>query len=139
LIAKGIHGLFSGILILSLLFQAGSRTMMNLWFSLDNASFEEQFCVNKDEPEKGCHGSCMMKKINQAPDEKDDITPFTLNIQLRLSDFIPAYGPPLVLNASVTLFRNSFCYFFKYFFSFSFDVFHPPKPLALLNVGQWII
>jgi hypothetical protein len=118
---------------MAFLFQVGSKTMMNLWFALDNASFTEQFCVNKEDPKKGCHGSCMMKKINEAPREKDDLTPFRINIQLRLSDYLPSQGLSDVCFSAVHPIEKSFCYFFKYCFLYSSTLFHPPQTASLCN------
>ena len=107
---------------------------MNIWYHLANESFEEQFCVNKNKPEKGCHGSCMIKKINQAPKEKDELTRFALNIQFHLSSFL--YCPPFPDFNEGTLIKQkkTMLYLFSYLFLKLTRCFHPPEmkiPIAI--------
>ncbi len=101
--------------------------IMNIWFKLANPSFEELFCENKDAPEKECHGCCMIKKINQTPDEKTDFSVPSLLPNHELSNYIVSNQIPVVSNYFEILKVMDQTYLFSYRFRFMSDCFHPPE------------
>lgn len=101
--------------------------IMNLWFQFSNPSFEVLFCENVDKPELECHGCCMMKKINQAPDQKTDFSVPSLLPNHELSTFIVSNHLPVVRNNFEFLNDINQTYLFSYRFSSLRNCFHPPE------------
>lgn len=46
-------------------FQPLGEAFFYLWYVVDNASFTETFCINKEKPELECHGQCHMAMISE--------------------------------------------------------------------------
>lgn len=122
-----IKRIFSLVLIGSFIFQAGGQAYMNIWYWLANASFEEQFCENKSNPEKKCHGSCMIKKINKAPDENKDLSPTFFIVQMELTHFLFDNLFPTIIKSRTFSINNFPTYFFAIQKEKFLRVFHPPE------------
>ena len=117
------------LLIISLGFNIGSGLIMNAWYKWANTSFEKTFCVNIDEPEKKCHGSCKMKMINKAPKEKNDLDPFLFIFKGECSTFLIPDLPIKKLSISELDSKKLFLYFFDYTFNNIVECDHPPELL----------
>lgn len=114
-------------LVFSFFFNVGNQLVMNIWYHIANDSFEQAFCINKEEPKKKCHGSCMMKKINKAPSEKRDINPAIISFNVEFSSFVcsKAYALKLTQNGVKSI--GEYAYLFNYRLIIVYKYFHPPK------------
>lgn len=98
------------------------------FYLVDNSSFTELFCVNKDKPEMECNGKCELAKLNEdsTADQKPSHLDFLqrqvvlfLNPIKNLAIFHFSEGPALVIT-----------YLNNYKFQFLPRITHPPSFLA---------
>lgn len=65
------------ILILFLTFAIVSNALKSgfcfAYYVLDNDSFVENFCKNKDKPELHCHGKCKLMEASKESSDKDSV------------------------------------------------------------------
>lgn len=102
---------------------------MNLWFKFSNPTFEVLFCENLDKPEMECHGCCMMKKINQTPDQKADFSLPSILPGHELSTFIVSNQLAFVKKDFEILNDINQTYLFSYHFNLLSNCFHPPEAI----------
>ena len=119
--------LVAGLMISVFVFLISSGSVMNLWFYLGNNSFEQAFCENLDKPEKSCHGSCKMKKINKAPSSKENF---------KAEDAVLPMEPNFSWMFNIDIFQNEngkditlfqFDIFQSVGINYLADHFHPPE------------
>lgn len=114
-------------MITHILLLNSTGVIMNLWFKFSNPSFEVLFCENVDKPELECHGCCMMKKINQAPDQKTDFSLPSILPGHELSTYIVRDQILFVKNNFEILNDFDQTYLFSYLFNLLSNCFHPPE------------
>ena len=54
--------LFVMLVLGALCFQCMAQLGIRAWFSLNRAAITEAFCINKEQPELDCRGSCLLRK-----------------------------------------------------------------------------
>jgi hypothetical protein len=98
---------------------------MVVFYSVDNKSFTEAFCENKDKPELKCNGKCQMSKLAEQ-DSRNEQNPNILeNLQREITLFI-AYSPSEKFIAIQNKYLSEFLYQNKYSFLFYRKIPHPP-------------
>ncbi|MCS6982311.1 MAG: hypothetical protein N2110_08060 [Flavobacteriales bacterium] len=72
----------SGVLFLVflVLWQAGIRSVLWVWFNYNRQVFAERFCVNRNKPERMCRGACYFVKLtaranSEAPERGRSVLP----------------------------------------------------------------
>lgn len=64
-------------LAFTVLIASMSHTSIWLAFKVDQANIIEQFCINKNGPEKHCHGKCFLsEKLSENTGDEDHPSPF---------------------------------------------------------------
>lgn len=70
-----IQYLFLPLIVISLLMYQFRLTYYVIEYSIDNKSFTEKYCINKDKPSLQCNGKCHLTKI--AKENSENNTPTT--------------------------------------------------------------
>lgn len=102
--------LLSGII----LFCSMSYGMTFLLFKLNQTEIAKTLCINKDRPEKACHGKCFLKdRLEENHNEQDPAAPWTnteesLKINLISSEHLLAEQNVSELQADPLFPDNSF-------------------------------
>lgn len=97
------------------------------YFYLNQEAITDQYCVNKNEPEKNCHGKCHLEKVLNLTTENVNEEPqtFKTNVLLIFQSFEELNENPFFISASFEKIN------FPYLFSvktFQLDkIYTPPK------------
>lgn len=75
---------FSYLLILLVLLQTFSRTVLVMDFTLHRATITARFCVNKARPQLHCDGKCYFAKKLKQQEERENKVPNPLKEQLEM-------------------------------------------------------
>ncbi len=112
------------IFLMATLFHNVRFTYLVSFYTLNNESFTELFCENKDKPELECNGKCSLTKAGIALDkEKNDLT---LNsFQKEIIFYVNFMGSENSFVLSETYLSN-FEYLNTYSFLFTKQITHPP-------------
>ncbi|HZJ37168.1 MAG TPA: hypothetical protein VFD29_11150 [Gillisia sp.] len=121
-----------GLLLLflfSTLFYNIRYSYMVVFYSIDNQSFTETFCENKDKPELKCNGKCQMSKLAEQDPSNDKNPNYLENLQREITLFIS-----LPASEEFIAFQNTrlpiFLYQNQYSFLFSGQIPHPPAKIS---------
>ncbi len=102
---------------------------MVVFYSVDNQSFTEAFCENKDSPELKCNGKCQMSKLAEQ-DSSSQQNPNALeNMQREITLFITSS----ISEEFITLqnkYFSDFLYQDQYSFLFFRQIPHPPAKIS---------
>jgi len=66
---------------------------MSAWYMLNNASFENSYCINIDLPDKMCHGSCAIEELSEPSN------PEQIPINIKLSKWVEFLIPKVVFDS----------------------------------------
>lgn len=102
---------------------------MVVFYSVDNQSFTEAFCENKDKPELKCNGKCQMSKLAEQDSSNEQNPNFLENLQREITLFI-AYSISEELIAVQNKYLSEFLYQNQYSFLFSTQTAHPPAKIS---------
>jgi hypothetical protein len=102
---------------------------MVTFYSVDNKSFTEAFCENKDKPELKCNGKCQMSKLAEQDSSNDKNSNFLENLQREITLFI-THSPIEELIAIQNKYLPNFLYQNQYSFLFSWKIPHPPAKIS---------
>jgi len=62
---------FSALLMILSLLIGFQQTIIVMHFKLNQDALEEKFCINKDQPELQCHGTCYLKRQLQKTESNE--------------------------------------------------------------------
>lgn len=102
---------------------------MVVFYSVDNQSFTEAFCENKDKPELKCNGKCQMSKLAEQDPSNEQNSNFLENLKREITLFISFSAPEEFIgiqNKSLPL----FLYQNQYSFLYSRHIPHPPAKIS---------
>jgi hypothetical protein len=102
---------------------------MVVFYSVDNKSFTEAFCENKDKPELKCNGKCQMSKLAEQDSPNDKNSNYLENLKREITLFI-TYSPFEELVAIKNKYLPDFFYQKQYSFLFSRQIPHPPAKIS---------
>jgi hypothetical protein len=102
---------------------------MVVFYSVDNQSFTEAFCENKDKPELKCNGKCQMSKLAEQDSSNDKNTNYLENLKREITLFI-TYSPIEELITIQNNYLPGFLYQNQYSFLFSRQIPHPPSKIS---------
>lgn len=99
-------------------------------FKLNQKEIEKEFCINKDKPERQCHGKCHLKKELQKTDNTDlELTGISKKIDIILItnyDFTVSF-PETILYDKVSIYKE-----FRLVEPY-LEIFVPPPILLLIQ------
>lgn len=124
-IMKRIRLIFTWFFIALLLFTNLRVNLMYGLYSVDKELFIDLFCVNKDNPEMECDGTCMLDKLaSHTHDDHNDMPPVHHIFQVELNFYV------IDLNFELIPFTESVWHHYKYLNSYTFlsseNIEHPP-------------
>jgi len=67
-----LKSLTSGLLILILLLESGSKSILFLNFEMHQDYIAQNFCEKKDIPDNKCKGNCQLKKEIKEQDDREN-------------------------------------------------------------------
>ncbi|MCM4159697.1 hypothetical protein FHG64_15200 [Antarcticibacterium flavum] len=116
------------IFLIATLFHNIRFTYLVSFYTLNNESFTELFCQNKDKPELECNGQCTIIKAGEDLNkEKNELA--LLSFQQEITYYISVFYPLDETTLIVPL-PQHFYYQNKYNFLFSQKIVHPPIALS---------
>ncbi len=100
---------FSITMTMLFLLVAFQQALIIVNFKLNQKEIEKEFCVNKDKPERQCHGKCHLKKELQKTDNTDlELTGISKKIDIILNtnyDFTVSF-PETILCDKVSIYKE---------------------------------
>lgn len=102
---------------------------MVVFYSVDNQSFTEAFCENKDKPELKCNGKCQMSKLAEQDSSNEQNPNYLENLQREITLFI-TYSISEEFIAIQNKSLPVFLYKNQYTFLFSTLIPHPPSKIS---------
>jgi len=121
-----------GLLLLflfSTLFYNIRYSYMVVFYSVDNQSFTEAFCENKDKPELKCNGKCQMSKLAKQDSSNKQNPNYLENLQREITLFI-TYSTSEEFITIQNTYLPDFLYQNQYSFLFSRQIPHPPAKIS---------
>lgn len=116
-------------IFLAVLIGLTSSSSLFIWLTYEVAQpyVEEMWCVNKDKPEKQCHGKCFLhEQLKEQQEDTPQKVPLNVDDALKLTVFYEPIHPgatvPL-LQVKSLIFNHSELTDQLH----SFDIFHPPR------------
>lgn len=110
-----------------------SSSSLFIWLTFEVAQpyVEKMWCINKERPEKQCHGKCFLHQQLQEQQEDDASKKAPLNVEdvLKLTVFFVQTDP----NTTLPLLKKQsmiFGYLVPISQIFPFEIFHPPCLLS---------
>ena len=102
---------------------------MVVFYSVDNKSFTEAFCENKDKPELKCNGKCQMSKLAEQDSSNDNNSNYLENLKREITLFM-TYPPVEELTPIQNKYLPDFLYQNQYSFLFFRQIPHPPAKIS---------
>ncbi len=119
---------FSALMILTVCAHTGGEALLYGWYWLSNRSFERVFCINRETPERQCHGQCMLSQLAKQEHDPAQQAPNPVSEEERLRNIYlePEQLAWVLFLPVVALARQPFRYQPLLSQPLARDIFHPP-------------
>ncbi|MBL0096824.1 MAG: hypothetical protein IPP46_10275 [Bacteroidetes bacterium] len=120
-----LKSLASGVLILILLMESGSKSILFLNFEIHKEYIAQQLCEKKDVPENRCQGNCQLSKEIKEQDARENKQMPVMTVKSEVSVFeLPSFKV-LFFNHCLVLIQNEEVLFTRV--GYPRDVLRPPS------------
>ncbi len=104
-----------------------SRVIILVNFKINQEYIAKNLCVNKEEPDSCCEGSCQLKKQLEEEDKKEQAPPVRSLKETQDLQMFCYHKSAIQITKVTSLVSHSTPYKFSKFTSPNFSIFHPPN------------
>jgi hypothetical protein len=118
------------LLFFAVLMQPMGQLSIFISFKLNQAYIIKNLCVNRDNPQSSCEGSCLLSKRLKQQEGSGKTIPINVNLN-EFNFYVDKISVFEFIKMDTTKHRFG-CFFQKSISTFQADIFHPPKPRLVI-------